>query len=91
MLPCGMIALAIAPMVVPTPAAANTAPSAASICGSTAAQPIEVDSRLPSSQRREGGRAKPGIADDQRDDHAEPEQHQVTDLGSIRPLSLSGV
>ena len=35
-------------LIVPTPAAANSAPSAASICGRTAAQPIASISRRPS-------------------------------------------
>ncbi len=55
MLPCGMIALAIAPIVVPTPAAAKITPSAASICGSTSAQPMESASLPPSSTGASAG------------------------------------
>ena len=53
-----------APMVVPTPAAANTAPSEASICGRTAAQPIEFDQPPALLDRRGRRRPQPGVAND---------------------------
>ncbi len=47
-LPSGMTKRVASPITVPTPAAAKTTPSAASICGSTAAQPIASIRRRPS-------------------------------------------
>ena len=58
----------------PTPAVAKTTPSAASICGSTAAQPIASISRRPSCSGAEaGGRSQTKI-DGQREEHAEAEE-----------------
>ncbi|BCJ38718.1 hypothetical protein Athai_62210 [Actinocatenispora thailandica] len=46
--PCGSTWLVTLPTAVPTPAAVNSWPRVASICGSTAAQPIASSSRRPS-------------------------------------------
>ena len=78
-------------MVVPTPAAAKIAPSEASICGRTTAQPIAVHQPPALLYWREHRRPEPSVADDQRNDHAEAEQTRVTALGSISPLPFSGV
>ena len=80
------------PIVVPTPAAANTVPSDASICGRTTAQPIEFDELRPSFTGAKAGGRSHAITQQQRNQDAEPpSKTRVTDLGSISPRLFSGV
>ena len=73
-LPSGMTIRVSEPIASPTPAAANSTPSEASICGSTAAQPIASISRRPSCSGAIGGRPQPGEDRAQREQHAEAEE-----------------
>ena len=64
-------------MIGPTPASANIAPSAASVCGSTAAQLTASISRRASTIGADARRAQHHDADDQRDDRREAERDRA--------------